>query len=94
MHAHRKNICFPSRGGGLVTFELFNNSRKRLRSFRLGIIVQALPTEQKAQEGGGRNWLDLGTQAFDGITMNACQQPTLTPFKAIRYARSAPQLRF
>ena len=58
----------------------FKQSAHAFRTFHLMIGRNLLPGQQKTHEVGGRNRLDLLTQAIERVAVNAGQQPPRTPF--------------
>ena len=61
-----------------------------MRPFHPGVGGHALPAQQETQEVARRHRLDLGPQPFDGVAVNARQQPALAPFLGLRSGREAP----
>src|SRR6476646_8487255 len=80
----RQDLALPGAGGRLKTFELTDHRIDRMRPFHAGVGGHALPAQQETQEVARRHRLDLGSQSFDGVTVNARQQPALAPFLGLR----------
>ena len=77
--ARGQDVRLPRARRGFVALELSEHGRHGIRSLHARIGQHPLPLEQKTQEIPGRDGLDLGSQALDGVAMNAREQTPLAP---------------
>ncbi len=78
--AGREDFRFPGACRCFEAFELAENRGEGIGALHPCGWRHALPFEQEAQEVARLNGLDLGAQAFDGVAVDARQEPALAPF--------------
>ena len=78
-----QDFGFPGSGWRLKTFEHRQCRRKRVRSFKAGVVPDMLPGKQEAQEIAGCDRLNLLTQSPNRGEMNARQEPAIAPLLII-----------
>ena len=90
--ARGKNFAFPSRRRHLKAFKLRDRRSHGGGPFQTRVFGYMLPGEQEPQEVAGGDGLDLGAQTFDGVMMDARQQPPVAPFLALAPGEKLPRI--
>ena len=86
--ARGENLGFPGACRGFKAFQLREDGAYGIGPLHPAFGRDALPLEQEAEEVTCFNGLDLGTQSFDGVAMDASQQAAFAPLAFRRGARS------
>ena len=80
LDARGQDVLFPCARRGLKTFQLIEHGGQRVAAFAARVRRQMLPLEQEAHEVVPFDRLDLASQAFHRVAMDAREQMTLAPF--------------
>src|SRR5438094_904273 len=89
---HATNSANPSSTSvrsDLEAVEQVEHCREPLGSLGARPFRRPLPAQQKPQEVGGGDRLDLFAQPVEGVTMDARQQATLAPLQLLTARREA-----
>ena len=77
-----QHVPFPGRRRKLEPVELRNRDPEAFDSHQPVDGRHVLPGEQESHELGGRDRLDVGTQARQRLPVDACEQPPVAPLLA------------
>ena len=88
-NAGGKDFAFPRGSWRLKPLKLLDHRRNGVRALHACISRYALPVEQKAQEITCGDRLDLGSETFRCVTMDARKQPAFAPLVCFSSGRES-----
>ena len=75
-----ENLCFPRRGGNLMSLQLSDDLKQAVCAMKLGARRQMLPARKKAVELLSRHGLDFTAQPPQSHAMDPSKHAPVAPF--------------
>ena len=81
LDARGKHIALPRARGRFDAIELRDRLAQPVEAQQTGLGLDVLPDEKESHEIGWTDRRDLGAEAIQRVAMDACEQPSITPFQ-------------